>query len=104
MAEWKLQNFSKHPILRVRRKMPQQTASFCDFLIKTLYIRDYALIEELEINFGKGLNILTGETGAGKSIIIGALNLILGERADTDAIRTGADKAVAEAYIDAARR
>jgi DNA repair protein RecN (Recombination protein N) len=68
-------------------------------VIRTLYIRDYALIDELEINFGEGLNILTGETGAGKSIIIGALNLILGERADTEAIRTGASKAVAEAHI-----
>lgn len=69
-------------------------------MIRTLYIRDYALIDELEINFGEGLNILTGETGAGKSIIIGALNLILGERADTDSIRTGAAKAIAEAHID----
>ena len=68
-------------------------------MIRTLYIRDYALIDELEINFGEGLNILTGETGAGKSIIIGALNLILGERADTDVVRTGASKAVAEAHI-----
>jgi DNA repair protein RecN (Recombination protein N) len=68
-------------------------------VIRTLYIRDYALIDELEINFGEGLNILTGETGAGKSIIIGALNLILGERADTDAVRTGSSKAVAEAHI-----
>lgn len=69
-------------------------------VIRTLYIRDYALIDELEINFGEGLNILTGETGAGKSIIIGALNLILGERADTDSIRTGATKAITEAHID----
>ncbi|MCA1801956.1 MAG: AAA family ATPase, partial [Rhodothermaceae bacterium] len=68
-------------------------------MIRTLYIRDYALIDELEINFGEGLNILTGETGAGKSIIIGALNLILGERADTDAVRSGASKAIAEAHI-----
>ena len=69
-------------------------------MIKSLYIKDYALIEELEVSFGPGLNILTGQTGAGKSIIIGALNMILGERADTDVIRQGAEKAISEAVIE----
>ncbi len=68
-------------------------------MIKSLYIKNFALIDELEVQFGEGLNILTGQTGAGKSIIIGALNMILGERADTDVIRQGADKAIAEATI-----
>ncbi|MDZ7716827.1 MAG: DNA repair protein RecN [Balneolaceae bacterium] len=68
-------------------------------MIKSLYIKDFALIDELEVNFQEGLNILTGQTGAGKSIIIGALNMILGERADTEVIRQGADKAIAEAII-----
>lgn len=68
-------------------------------MIKSLYIKDFALIDELEVGFGEGLNILTGQTGAGKSIIIGALNMILGERADTDVIRRGADKAISEATI-----
>lgn len=68
-------------------------------MIKTLYIKDFALIDELEVEFDSGLNILTGQTGAGKSIIIGALNMILGERADTEVIRQGADKAIAEASI-----
>ncbi|HKL18107.1 MAG TPA: DNA repair protein RecN [Halalkalibaculum sp.] len=68
-------------------------------MIKTLYIKDYALIDELEVPFESGLNILTGQTGAGKSIIIGALNMILGERADTEVIRQGKDKAIAEAII-----
>lgn len=68
-------------------------------MIKTLYIKDFALIDELDVQFEHGLNILTGQTGAGKSIIIGALNMILGERADTDVIRQGADKAIAEATI-----
>lgn len=68
-------------------------------MIKSLYIKDFALIDELEVDFEKGLNILTGQTGAGKSIIIGALNMILGERADTDVIRRGADKAISEATI-----
>jgi DNA repair protein RecN (Recombination protein N) len=68
-------------------------------MIKSLYIKDFALIDELEVEFESGLNILTGQTGAGKSIIIGALNMILGERADTEVIRQGAGKAVAEAII-----
>lgn len=69
-------------------------------MIKSLYIKDFALIDELEVQFGEGLNVLTGQTGAGKSIIIGALNMILGERADTDVIRRGADKAISEATVD----
>lgn len=72
-------------------------------MIKSLYIKDFALIDELDVEFGKGLNILTGQTGAGKSIIIGALNMILGERADTDVIRQGKDKAIAEATIFAGK-
>ncbi len=70
-------------------------------MIQTLYIKDYALIDELEVTFKKGLNILTGQTGAGKSIIIGALNMILGERADTEVIRQGTSKAICEAVITA---
>lgn len=69
-------------------------------MIKSLYIKDFALIDELDVQFEEGLNILTGQTGAGKSIIIGALNMILGERADTDVIRQGADKAISEATIE----
>ena len=68
-------------------------------MIRSLYIKDFALIDELEVEFGPGLNILTGQTGAGKSIIIGALNMILGERADTEVIRQGSTKAIAEATI-----
>ena len=68
-------------------------------MIQSLYIKDFALIDELEVQFGEGLNILTGQTGAGKSIIIGALNMILGERADTEVIRHGADRAISEATI-----
>ncbi len=68
-------------------------------MIKNLYIKNYALIDELEVSFGSGLNILTGQTGAGKSIIIGALNAVLGERADTETVRQGTDKAIVEAVI-----
>jgi len=68
-------------------------------VIRSLYIKDFALIDELEVGFKPGLNILTGQTGAGKSIIIGALNMILGERADTELVRQGAPKAIVEAEI-----
>lgn len=68
-------------------------------MIESIYVKDFALIDELEIYPGSGLNIITGQTGAGKSILIGALNMILGERADTDTIRYGAQKAIAEAII-----
>ncbi len=69
-------------------------------MIKSLYIKDFALIDELDVQFERGLNVLTGQTGAGKSIIIGALNMILGERADTEVIRQGADKAISEVTIE----
>lgn len=69
-------------------------------MLSTLAIRDYALIERLEIEFGRGLNILTGETGAGKSIIVGALGMVVGERASTDRVRTGARKAWIEAVFE----
>lgn len=68
-------------------------------MILSLYIRDFALIDELEIRFGHGLNVITGETGAGKSIIVGALNILLGERAQTESIRDGATKAIAEVRL-----
>ena len=60
-------------------------------MLQELYIKNFALIEELHISFDKGLNILTGETGAGKSIIIGAIGLILGGRASSEVIRKGSD-------------
>jgi DNA repair protein RecN (Recombination protein N) len=72
-------------------------------MLKALRIRDYALIDSLTIEFAPGLNVLTGETGAGKSIILGALSLILGEKADTDMIRTGSEAAIVEAEFTSDR-
>lgn len=69
-------------------------------MLKSLEIQNYALIEHLSIDFDSGLSILTGETGAGKSIIMGALSLILGQRADTKAIQDGKAKCVVEAVFD----
>lgn len=68
-------------------------------MLQTLYIRDYAIIDELTVEFSDGLNIITGETGAGKSILIDALRLILGYRAATGNVRTGCKKAVVEAFL-----
>ena len=69
-------------------------------MLLTLTIENYALIEHLEFNPGKGLTVITGETGAGKSIIMGALGLILGQRADAKSVRNGATKCVIEASFD----
>ena len=69
-------------------------------MIQTLSIHNYALISHLEINFSKNLSIITGETGAGKSIILGALGLILGRRADSKVLFNQAEKCVVEAICD----
>ena len=65
-------------------------------MLTTLVIKNFAIISELELSFDAGMSVLTGETGAGKSIIVSALGLLLGGRASTDIIRTGADEAVVE--------
>lgn len=69
-------------------------------MLRQLSISNYALIDQLDISFGNGLSIITGETGAGKSIVIGALSLILGQRADTKVIRVESKKTVVEATFD----
>lgn len=66
-------------------------------MLQSLYIQDYALIDRLDISFEDGFSVITGETGAGKSIILGAIGLLLGQRADTKAIKYGANKCVVEA-------
>lgn len=69
-------------------------------MLVELRIRDYAVIEDLTLSLGPGLNALTGETGAGKSIIVGALSLLLGERASSSVVRSGAERATVEAVFD----
>lgn len=69
-------------------------------MIKRLHIRNYAIIEHLDIDFAKGLTIITGETGAGKSILLGALGLIMGDRADTKALYNQEEKCVIEGVFD----
>jgi len=69
-------------------------------MLQELSIRNFAIIDDLHISFQEGLTILSGETGAGKSIIINAVNLLLGSRATAKLIRTGADSAELEAMFD----
>lgn len=66
-------------------------------MLQSIYIRNYALIDELDISFTSGFSVITGETGAGKSIILGAIGLLLGQRADVKAIKNGASKCIVEA-------
>ncbi len=72
-------------------------------MLKHLYIKNFTLIDELDIELYQGFSVITGETGAGKSIILGALGLLLGQRADSKAIKQGADKCVIEAHFDLSR-
>lgn len=69
-------------------------------MIKQLHIQNFTLIDELNIDFHSGFSVITGETGAGKSIILGAIGLLLGNRADMKQIKAGADKCVVEAHFD----
>ena len=72
-------------------------------MLKHLYIKNFTLIDTLDIELHPGFSVITGETGAGKSIILGAIALLLGQRADSKAIKQGADKCVIEAHFDLSR-
>ncbi len=72
-------------------------------MLKQLYIKNFALIDELDVNFYPGFSVITGETGAGKSIILGALGLLLGNRADLKAIKEGSNRCTIEAHFDIQR-
>ena len=72
-------------------------------MLKHLYIKNFTLIDTLDIELHPGFSVITGETGAGKSIILGAIGLLLGQRADSKTIKQGADKCVIEAHFDLSR-
>ena len=63
-------------------------------MIEDLHIENYALIDRADISFTKGFNVITGETGAGKSVLVTAVSTVLGDRADTSMVRTGSDRAL----------
>ena len=69
-------------------------------MLTQLRIENFALIDQLSIDFSEKLNVLTGETGAGKSLLVAALSLLLGERATADVVRTGAQRAIVEGVFD----
>ncbi len=73
-------------------------------MLESLFIQNYALIDTLDIRFGPGFSVITGETGAGKSIILGAIGLLLGQRADSKSIKSGMPKCVVEAVFDLSSR
>src|SRR3954471_3706305 len=68
-------------------------------MLRKLHIQNYAIIDEIDIDFSKSLNVITGETGAGKSILMGALSLILGERADTASLQKRDRKCIVEGFF-----
>lgn len=72
-------------------------------MLKQLYIKNFTLIDTLDIHFNPGFSVITGETGAGKSIILGAINLLLGQRADTKSIKANASKCIIEAHFDVSK-
>ena len=71
-------------------------------MLQSIHIQNYALIESLDIDFHPGFSVITGETGAGKSIILGAIGLLVGQRADIKAIKNGATKCIVEARLNVA--
>ena len=70
-------------------------------MLRSLHVKNLALMEETEVEFGEGLNILTGETGAGKSLLIGSVNLALGGKFEREMLRKGAESALVELVFTA---
>src|SRR5688572_30866103 len=73
-------------------------------MLSLIRVKNYAVIDEIEVEFGDGLNVMTGETGAGKSILVDALGLALGDRADATAVRHGAERAEISVSFDVPAR
>lgn len=69
-------------------------------MLRHLYVKNFTLIDELNIDFHSGFSVITGETGAGKSIVLGAIHLLLGQRADTKQIKAGSERCIVEAHFD----
>ena len=69
-------------------------------MLTHLYIKNFVLIDKLDIDFRPGFSVITGETGAGKSIVLGAINLLLGQRADSQVMKSNEEQCVVEAHLD----
>ena len=69
-------------------------------MLTSLHIKNYALIDKLEVDFTSGFSVITGETGTGKSVLLGAISMLMGERSDAKTVREGADKCVIEGHFD----
>ena len=69
-------------------------------MLTSLHIKNYALIEKLDVDFSSGFSVITGETGTGKSVLLGAMSMLMGERSDAKHVREGADKCVIEGCFD----
>ena len=69
-------------------------------MLKELQVKNFAVIDDITVKFGRGLNVLSGETGAGKTLVIEAINLLLGERADSDLIRDSEERLFVQGYFD----
>lgn len=95
-----LQNMSGYRDVCVLNVVPYTQIAICFSMIKSLHIENYALISQLDINLHGGFSVITGETGAGKSIILGAIGLLKGQRADLKSIKAGEKRCVVEAVFD----
>lgn len=98
-AEKHCQTFDKMVLLPERRKLPE-TGPSDTAMIRYLSVSNLAVIDQLELEFAPGLNVLTGETGAGKSILVGAVGLLVGGRSSADLVRTGEDTAAVQAVFE----
>ena len=69
-------------------------------MLKSLNIRNFALIDQMTVDFHQGFSVITGETGTGKSVLLGAISMLLGQRSDATAVRKGADRCIIEGHFD----
>ncbi len=93
----------KYTIQNSKKTLNCKLSTIFAKMLQKLHIRNYAIIEELDVVFHNGLTVITGETGAGKSIILGALSLILGDRADTSVLTDKEQKCIVEAHFDTSK-
>src|SRR5882672_6521767 len=101
LARSRISSWRGSPGSNIARSVPplSDPSAILPAMLELLRVRAFAIIEELEVHFAAGFNVLTGETGAGKSILVDALHLVLGGRAQADSVRTGAEEAEVEALF-----